>query len=56
MKDMREVMKAQFIQGVRNAVGEFEKKASYQDWMQNPKFREKLAGHLVGLVKKVKGN
>jgi len=55
MNKVSQELKRQFIQGVKDAVSEMEKKASFTTWMANhKKFREKFANAVVGTINQVK--
>jgi hypothetical protein len=54
-QDPQEILDS-YKQGVIDAVKSFEKQASFQSWMQNPKFREKFAERVSNLIDKVRGN
>lgn len=56
MTDMKQKSREAFVSGVKNAVCQLEKNASFSNWMKNNKrFREKFAANTIDLVKKVSG-
>lgn len=52
--NMKSDLKEAFINGVIEAVSAFEKKASFNSWMKNDRFRSKYSEKMANLVKKVK--
>jgi len=55
MTELTQKSKEAFVSGVKNAVSELEKNASFSDWMSgNKRFREKFAASTIGLIEKVR--
>jgi len=55
MNQVNQALKDQFIQGVKEAVSQMEKKASFQTWMtSHQKFREKFASAVIEKINQMK--
>lgn len=55
MKNEQQSLLDSYAQGIIDATREFEKDAEFQAWMENPKFRAKLAAALGDKIKQVRG-
>jgi len=55
MLKSKEDVKDKFVQGVIDTVAAFEKKASFQSWMQYSTFNKKFSEKVASIIQKVKG-